>query len=530
MLKQPFSFLNSAVTDVFLKVVWFGLLVSGILLNPLFSYPGRDAGIFMYVGSLILKGKIPYLHVWENKGPLVFYINALGLSLGDGSRWGIWLMEFLFLFGAAWLCYALVNSVMGRIPALISVFILVISAGNVLQGGNYSEEYSILFSCLALWAFVKGTEDPHRNLPGILVGVSLGFNILLRPNNISMQVAVAGGFFVLALMSKDWKLLLRRLALMALGVTMVLAPVLVYFASQDALQEMINVVLVFNYQYSSDTSFTQILHGIADASISIGVVFSVLALIGYLAALFVVIKGFIRRENFPPFLLVLLFGLPIELLLSTLSGRNYLHYFIGWAPYLGVLSAFAVFHFLRGFMVQIEMYKLPILLAFILVTVFSRLDVWKGYGAVLNNLKTGQVEYVDPVAAYIRENTTEQDKVLVWGFRPVINFVSGREAPVSFLPYPLVHVDTPLTNSWAEQFYAQISSDPPKLIVNLIEPADSERIPDLDRSVRREQRIKWRDVVLASNMNETLSFIEENYIKVDTVNGADIYQLRTTLP
>ncbi|MBM4426333.1 MAG: hypothetical protein FJ031_03745 [Chloroflexi bacterium] len=207
--------------QVLLKFLWGGLLVAGILLNPLFSYPGRDTGIFMYVGSLILKGKIPYLDVWENKGPLVFYINALGLSLGDGSRWGIWLMEFLFLCGAVWLCYSLMRSIMGDIPALIGVFVMVAAAGNVLQGGNYSEEYSVLFSCLALWAFFKGMNEPRSKLFDVLIGLSLGFNILLRPNNISMQAAAAGAFFLLTFFSWEWKLLVRRAVLIVLGAAVV---------------------------------------------------------------------------------------------------------------------------------------------------------------------------------------------------------------------------------------------------------------------------------------------------------------------
>ena len=237
-----------------------------------------------------------------------------------------------------------------------------------------------------------------------------------------------------------------------------------------------------------------------------------------------------RGAEFSPLLLVLLLGLPIELILSTLSGRNYLHYFIGWAPYLGVLCAHVIFWSLAGFLPHLEKNISLVLFVLILITIFSKLEAWKGYGDVLTSLPKGQVEYVDPVALYIQENTVEQDKVFIWGFRPVINFVSGRETPVSFLPYPLVHVNTPLTNGWAEQFYIQLTAHPPKLIVNLIEPADRERIPDLDQNVRKEQKIKWKNVVLASNLNETLYFIEENYVKVGNVNGADIYQLKTSLP
>jgi len=42
------------------------------------------------------------------------------------------------------------------------------------------------------------------------------------------------------------------------------------------------VVLVFNFQYSSDTSVGQILQGVLGAFNSIGVGYSAIALIGYL--------------------------------------------------------------------------------------------------------------------------------------------------------------------------------------------------------------------------------------------------------
>jgi hypothetical protein len=530
MLSQLFSSINSYFSNTLLKILWISLLVSGILLNPFHSYPGRDAGIFMYVGSLILKGKVPYLDVWENKGPLVFYINALGLSLGDGSRWGIWFMEFLFLLGATWLCYSLIHFAMGKLPALIGVSLMVSAAENVLQGGNYSEEYSVLFSCLALWAFVRGVGDSKNKLFDVLIGLSLGFNVLLRPNNISMQVAVAGGSLILSLLTRDWKLLMRRAGLIVAGGMLVLVPTLLYFSARGALTEMINVVLVFNTQYSSDTDLEQVLSGIMEAVASIGIVFSIVTLIGYFLSLFDVVNGIVRKVEFAPLLLVLLIGLPVEILLSTLSGRNYLHYFIGWSSYFGVLCAYVVFRLSGAFTFRLERYAPPLLLVLVLTATLTKLETWKGYVTVLQNLGTGQTEYVDLVAAYLRENTVEQDKVLVWGFRPIINFVSDRESPVSFLPYPLVHVDTPLTNAWAGQFYSQFTSEPPKFIVNYIEPADLERIPDIDEVVRKEQRIRRKVVVLAGNLDETLLFIEENYIKVDTINGADIYQLKTGLP
>ena len=533
MQKQLPSPLHDGSFKGVITTGWLGLLVLGILSNPLFSYPGRDGGIFLYVGSLILKGRIPYLDVWENKGPLVFYINALGLFLTHGSRWGVWLLEFLFFFGAGYISYTLIKRMMGTIPALVGTFIWITAAGNVLQGGNFSEEYSLLFSFIAALFYLKSLEQPGHKLYSLLIGVSLGANILLRPNNISMQAAVAGAYVILVIISRDWRLFFQRAILMILGGIIVLAPVVLYFTLQDALMEMINVVLVFNVQYSDGGGLIRILEGLLNASASIGFVFIVIALLGYGLSLFSFFKHEVFNSMLGRLLLILVIGWPIEALLSSLSGRNYPHYFLGWAPYLGLLGAYAAFIFLRKFVPRSEKYGIACLIILLVITLLGKINIWKDYGAVLAqmwNSPTAELDYRDRVAVYILENTAAQDEVFVWGFRPVINFVSDRESPASFLPYPLIHVDTPLGERWANQFYSQFRADPPELVINMIEPADRERIPDIDPEVRRQYKIKYKDVVLAHNYKDMLDFIHENYTRVDTVDGYDIYRLNTTLP
>lgn len=529
MLNQLSLRFRSEPLSRLITFLWMGLLAMGILSNPFFSYPGRDGGIFLYVGSLILKGRIPYLEVWENKGPLVFYINALGQALFDGSRWGVWFLEFLFFFCAGVLGYIVIKRLMGVIPALVGTFIWTIAAGNVLQGGNFSEEYSLLFSFIALFGFWKSLEHPQKNFYVLLVGISLGLNILLRPNNISMQAGAAGAYLILALFSKEWRIFFKRVLWYAIGVLVVIVPVILYFSIQGALTEMINVVLVFNFQYSDGINPASILDGLMSASRAIGVVYVAIAILGYGFLLWALFKN--RLNNLlDKFLLILLIGWPIEAVLSALSGRNYLHYFIGWAPYVGLLCGYVVYLLLRQFAPNSDRYSIFVLLALIGMTLVSNMTIWKNYGAVLAQIGSAELDYRDPVASYIMENTSPQDKVFVWGFRPIINFVSGRESPVSFLPYPLIHVDTPLGNHWADQFYSQLTTDPPALIVNVIEPADRERIPDLDPIVRKEYKIKRKEVVLAPNLQDTLDFIEQNYVRIESVNGYDIYRLKTSIP
>jgi hypothetical protein len=261
--------------------------------------------------------------------------------------------------------------------------------------------------------------------------------------------------------------------------------------------------------------------------------FVIIALVGYGMSLLT----FLKREMFDTvlgkFLLILVIGWPIDAVLSSLSGRNYPHYFLGWAPYLGLLGAYAAYIFLRRFAPRSEQYAVVCVLILLVVTLAGKINVWKDYAAVLDrtwNFPKRGLEYQDPVASYIRENTAPEDEVFVWGFRPVINFAADRESPASFLPYPLIHVDTPLGKHWADQFYSQFTTDPPALVINMIEPADRERIPDIDPEVRKQYKIKWKDVVLAHNYKDMLDFIHQNYTRVDTVNGSDIYRLNTAIP
>src|SRR5512141_2880099 len=58
---------------------------------------GRDQGFYVYIGDEIVHGRLPYADAWEGKPPAIFYLNALGIWLARGSRWGVWIIEVLFL-------------------------------------------------------------------------------------------------------------------------------------------------------------------------------------------------------------------------------------------------------------------------------------------------------------------------------------------------------------------------------------------------------------------------------------------------
>ncbi len=60
---------------------------------PFRGVPGRDSGVFLYVASMLLRGKLPYRDVWDHKPPAIYYLDALGLALGGRSTWGVWAIQ-----------------------------------------------------------------------------------------------------------------------------------------------------------------------------------------------------------------------------------------------------------------------------------------------------------------------------------------------------------------------------------------------------------------------------------------------------
>jgi len=504
----------------FAPAAWLTTLIVGVLANPSLSYPGRDSGIFLYIGALILKGKIPYRDVWENKGPLIFYLNALALWSSGGSRWGVWLLEFIFLFAASWLAYLLLKRMTNSTAALVGTFVFITAAGNTLQGGNFSEEYALPFSFAALFLFLQSQEAPRNKLYPLLIGVTLGFNILLRPNNIGAQAAIAGAYFIEALASKQYKILMARAALFLTGAALVLAPAALYFESLHALTEMWNVVIVFNAQYSAGGGAARLLDGALGAAQAIGFFWMALAVAGYVLAARIFFQDKELRFSLRgKFFLVLWLGLPLEAALSALSGKNYPHYFMGWALYVGLWSGFAT-QILLARWKEAQRFLYPLAAALMLISVSIHFGAWRSY------FENPRAEYKDALAEYVQTHTAPNETVLVWGFRPIINFVAQRESPAAYLPYPLSHVNTPLARRWADEFYESLTAAPPALIVNMIEPADFERIPDLNAEVRKAQKIKWKEVVLAHNYKDALAFIAARYAYETSINGYDIYRLQ----
>ena len=499
-----------------------GLLLTLLLIftvlrqaNPLKVFPSLDNGYYLYTGQMILRGATPYLDFWESKPPAIFYINALGLLLGRGTRWGVWGLEFVSLSAAALLGFVVMRRRWGELPAWLGSFCWLLGLNAVLDGGNLTEEYALPLAFLAAWAWLGSSEQAERKRYPFLLGLAFAGGFLLRANNTGLALAGVLAWAVLAVRERDLRRLVMRLFWSGLGVLGVLGLVSMAALLHGNLQAMWEAAILFNLslQKESQGLLPSFLAGLATIGSPAG-----FGLLGY--ALLVISPA--RREPFSIFLLI---ALPLEVALASVSGRGYVHYFVPWLPVLGLLAAWLAAG-LPGLSSLRPPVALSVLLVVSLLLVPQTLVEYRDVATRLLFARQQGIEIDHPVAAYLRENTKPAEQVLVWGGRLAFNVLSRRSSPSAVLFYPLL-ASSPISKSLAARFASDLQTRPPAVIVDTC-GINQDLLPCLDPAKRAQQQKSgqlWK--FLPANIDSVYAFIAGNYERVAEIDGYVIYARQT---
>jgi hypothetical protein len=521
--------------EMIFQILFLGLMVALVLAqaNPLYQTPNRDGGLFMYMGDQLLKGKLLYVDIWDNKGPLVFYINALGLFLGQGYRWGVWGLEFIFVFLAAFLGFIMMKRMWGFAPAIFGTYLWLVGFNSVMRGGNFTEDYSLLFNFAAIYFFWSDLQKGPRWSYQFMIGVMLALSFLLRANNIGVELSIAAALVLSAFLDKEYSSSLKKLAWIAAGSLAVFGLVAIYFYSMGTLEEMVVAGYTYNFFYSDGegargglfTTFTRGLNLLGYPVLP--------ALLGYFV-LFRKLPEAIRERQNPSrdFYLFLLLGFPLEVFLSSLSGRNYSHYYICWTPYIALLSGLMMNYLISPTINEdLQRRSVATLSAVILLVALTNLSPLEQYTATANRLlfdRPAGVELIHPVARYVRENTDPSDTILVWGFQPFINLMAQRDSATGILSYPVL-VESPYSDELNNRFLQDLIENKPVLIVDMVNP-DNDTIPFIDPVMRETQAQRLKRFNPPENLDAVFEYIFANYHVETRINRVMIYRLNDSTP
>ena len=243
------------------------ILLSGSILiisllsssSPLYPYNyWDDANLFFTLGRSIRHGMVPDRVVYEQKGPVLFFMHALAALISEKSFTGVFFIEIIenfFFCLFAWKTVKLfVNPsslCIAAVPALLSVLCCLSS----FYFGDSAEEM-----CLPLLSAIMymGLKTVYRDKPftmkyALICGILSGFVFWLKYTMCGMILGMALFLLIDHIARRRIRDLLKIIAVFLSGILIFSAPVLLYFAVNGAIDD-----LLVNYFYNNIFRYTQL--------------------------------------------------------------------------------------------------------------------------------------------------------------------------------------------------------------------------------------------------------------------------------
>lgn len=220
--------------------------------SALYATEGFDAAIFKQMGMAFLQGKTMYVDYFDNKGCLLYLIQALGLWLGGNFfilLMQVFSMTITFIIWDKML--ALYQDSRHRIIGLGVMLLLLLC---FYAGGDLSEEWCLPFASYPLWIYFKALKE-KKEIPSIqwwIIGICFGIIAFIRINNACPFLGFALYAFFNQLKQKNYRKFFSDGLLFLSGTAMIAGICLLFFYMQDpdqGIKEMIYGTFLFNFEY-----------------------------------------------------------------------------------------------------------------------------------------------------------------------------------------------------------------------------------------------------------------------------------------
>lgn len=508
------------------------LILTGVLLIFCFinkGTPSVDAGVHYYVGSRVLHGEVPYRDVFDNKPPIIYFVNALGLSISGGKAWGVWIVEAISLSVAIFYSFISLKKVFNLESAFYGTLLWILAFMSLFDGGNLTEEYALPFQFMGIYLFIRSVGNKTTSVCDILLGVGLGITFFIKQNTFGIFLTSILIILSLSLVNSRWKTTLLKIRSYAIGLLISLLVVIGYLSINHALDDFISFAYTMNF-YQFGRPFSNAANVIYRGfQLLLPTMLITIAIVGWADALAILIYR-VRRNYLNKTLYVLIFmtvAFPTELLLVSTSNKIYTHYYVTWLPVLSLLVGYVLFSLLRNlshFLLIINKETSVLQLRWVYLTIVTWIiyltiaTFRSGFEKAFLGLST-----VSEVERYILTNTSRVDSVLVWGIAPALNFVTERESPTRYNYQSPLYVVGFQNRKMYDEFLNSIKLNKPKLILD--SDSSSGRFTRIRCDGINEVSTKFSDFKPLPEMREIVDYICLNYTEKGVVGGWRVFEV-----
>lgn len=195
--------------------------------------PVDDANWYMSIGKGMLRGKLLYTDLHDQKGPLLFFLHEWAAFLSPGNFFVIYLLEVLCAFGFLTFSYRTMRLFAGHDISLFATSLvgIVTYASNFMWYGDTVEELSLpilLFILYKTLRYAKLDELP-KHWESASIGLGMAAIFWMKFTVLAMCGGTLAALLVLAYSQGHLTLLWRSLIWVLVGAAILTALVLLYF-------------------------------------------------------------------------------------------------------------------------------------------------------------------------------------------------------------------------------------------------------------------------------------------------------------
>ncbi len=502
-----------------------------------------DSSFFAYAGELVRLGSTPYLTFWDHKAPLIFLIDAAALALSGGRIWGLWLLNLAELVGATLLGHAVMKwafgagGAAGASAAMLGTTVYAFSLAalmpvNLTEGYVLPLQWAAVFLLVQEDTFQENTSRRAAWASGAALGLLGAFAFYLRPNLIGAALCVGLVLMTRMVLARRSRDALAWVAGALGAFALVTLALVAYLASAGALAAFWDQAFHYNFMYAASEWRAKGSAMYFGAFLTTRYASAVIPLAGWLLCAGRLVRGWSdvrERRDSPAFALYLLalIWLPVELMLASMSGRHYGHYFAPALAPVALLAAVFVAELVRP-LPPVRESASPGWGPRVARLLTVAIAIWAVLGGAMNLARDkherARTAQVADTAAYVRSSTADDARLLVWGHASDVHFLSGR-LPASRFVYPLAlltprYADAALVGG----FVSELRTSAPELIIDATpnSPEGEDIVPTLDawnpewRYPRHAPpgRHWWS---MTPELRSFYDHVRDNYVAVGTV-------------
>lgn len=307
------------------------LFIMSASTSPLFQdYCDGDSGIFMLIGKAISMGKNVYTDYFDHKGPVLFYLNALGFFM-TGDKTGVFIIQCVFLSLTSIFMYKTARIFTKTIPSVICVAVTILAFASTISDGNLSEEYCMLFCMVPVYLSIKhitkSPEAPHPKRYMFLYGVCFALCAFTRINNGIMIGGIVLVMLVTDFMNEYIKESFLNILMFVLGLLAVTVPICLFFLIKGTLGDMIFATFTFNLMYASEGSAEKTGNAVSEL------------LMWVMPVLVIIFISTVFAKRLGAKVASLITTISVFALIPILLGFSYTHYYTTLIPLITIYTA-----------------------------------------------------------------------------------------------------------------------------------------------------------------------------------------------